>query len=87
MTILKNKVALVTGSVRGIGKAIAARYGSLDANIVVNYSTDGKRAQALLQSRFRQTSRKWLILTAYSLLPWINSAISTLSLRMQVLNW
>jgi len=45
MTNLKNKVALVTGSARGIGKAIAVRYGSLGASVVVNYSTDEKRAQ------------------------------------------
>jgi NAD(P)-dependent dehydrogenase (short-subunit alcohol dehydrogenase family) len=45
MTSLKNRVALVTGSARGIGKAIAVRYGSLGASVVVNYSTDEKRAQ------------------------------------------
>lgn len=40
MTNLRNKVALVTGSARGLGKAIAERYASLGANIVVNYSKD-----------------------------------------------
>jgi 3-oxoacyl-[acyl-carrier protein] reductase len=49
MTSLKNKVALVTGSARGIGKAIAIRYGSLGASVVVNYSTDGKRAQETVE--------------------------------------
>ena len=49
MTSLKNKVALVTGSARGIGKAIAVRYGSLGASVVVNYSTDGKRAQETVE--------------------------------------
>ena len=39
MTNLRNKVALITGSARGIGKAIAERYGSLGANVVVNYSS------------------------------------------------
>jgi 3-oxoacyl-[acyl-carrier protein] reductase len=42
-------VALVTGSARGIGKAIAMRYGSLGASVVVNYSTDGKRAQEAVE--------------------------------------
>jgi len=39
MTDLKNKVALVTGGGRGIGKAIAERYGALGASVVVNYSS------------------------------------------------
>lgn len=40
MTNLKDKVALITGSARGIGKAIAERYASLGADIVLNYARD-----------------------------------------------
>jgi 3-oxoacyl-[acyl-carrier protein] reductase len=40
MNSLKNKVALITGSARGLGKAIAERYAALGANIVLNYSRD-----------------------------------------------
>jgi 3-oxoacyl-[acyl-carrier protein] reductase len=44
MTDLTGNVALVTGSARGIGKAIALRYASLGANIVVNYANDAASA-------------------------------------------
>jgi 3-oxoacyl-[acyl-carrier protein] reductase len=45
MTNLKNKVALITGSARGIGKAVAERFGSLGANVVVNYVASERPAQ------------------------------------------
>ena len=40
MNNLQNKTALITGSARGLGKAIAERYASLGANIIINYSRD-----------------------------------------------
>lgn len=49
MTDLKNKVALITGSARGIGKSIAIRYASKGANIVVNYSKDKDGADKTVQ--------------------------------------
>ena len=45
MTDLRNKVALITGSARGIGRAIAERYAALGANIVVNYTKDAAAAR------------------------------------------
>ena len=50
MTNLKNKVALVTGSGRGIGKAIAERYASLGANIIVNYTKNKESAEITLSN-------------------------------------
>lgn len=44
MTDLTGKVAVVTGSARGIGKAIAERFASLGAKVVVNYSSDAENA-------------------------------------------
>ncbi|MCX5236496.1 SDR family oxidoreductase [Streptomyces prunicolor] len=46
MADLTGKTAVITGSARGIGRAIALRYARLGANIVVNYSSDKDRAAA-----------------------------------------
>lgn len=40
MHSLRNKVAIITGSARGLGKAIAERYAALGADIVLNYARD-----------------------------------------------
>jgi 3-oxoacyl-[acyl-carrier protein] reductase len=45
MTSLNDKTALVTGSARGIGRAIAERYAALGANVVINYSTGEAQAR------------------------------------------
>ena len=45
MASLEHKAALVTGSARGIGRAIAERYAALGANVVVNYSTGEAQAR------------------------------------------
>lgn len=46
MTDLRNKVALITASARGIGKGVAERYAALGANIAVNYTRDEAAAHA-----------------------------------------
>ena len=50
MTSLKNKVALITGSARGIGREIAERYASAGANIVINYSRNKEAAEETLKN-------------------------------------
>jgi 3-oxoacyl-[acyl-carrier protein] reductase len=40
MTDLSGKVAVITGSARGIGRAIAQRYARLGAAVIVNYASD-----------------------------------------------
>src|ERR1700750_2607848 len=50
MNNLKNKVALITGSARGLGKAIAERYAALGADIVLNYSRDKAAAEETIST-------------------------------------
>jgi 3-oxoacyl-[acyl-carrier protein] reductase len=50
MNSLKNKVALITGSARGLGKAIAERYAALGADIVINYSRDKVSADEVVSN-------------------------------------
>ncbi len=48
MESLKGKTAIITGASRGIGKAIALKLAKLGANIVVNYRSDSKSIEALV---------------------------------------
>jgi 3-oxoacyl-[acyl-carrier protein] reductase len=46
--MLKDKIAIVTGSSRGVGRAIAEAYGNSGANVVVNYSSNQKAAEEVV---------------------------------------
>lgn len=50
MTDLTDKVALITGSSRGLGRAIAIRYGSLGAKVVVNYAGNEAAARQTVEA-------------------------------------
>ncbi len=45
--MLKDKVAIVTGGTRGIGRAIALKLADHGANIVINYRNSDKEAEEL----------------------------------------
>jgi 3-oxoacyl-[acyl-carrier protein] reductase len=49
MTDLHGRVAIVTGSARGLGRAIAERYAQLGASVVVNYAGSEQAAQELVE--------------------------------------
>ena len=42
---LKDKVALVTGSSRGVGRSVALAYGKEGARVIINYTANEKAAQ------------------------------------------
>lgn len=54
---LENKVALVTGSSRGIGKIIALKLAEAGASLVIDYKSDNAAAEEVVQS-IRQMNRK-----------------------------
>lgn len=43
-TDLQNKVAVITGGSKGLGNAIAKRFGKEGMNVVVNYHSDAAGA-------------------------------------------
>ena len=47
---LKGKTALITGSSRGIGRAVAMSYGKEGANVVVNYTSNEKAANEVVET-------------------------------------
>jgi NAD(P)-dependent dehydrogenase (short-subunit alcohol dehydrogenase family) len=55
--MLKGKAALVTGSSRGIGRAIALKLGSLGADVAVNYVTSEREALEVVQQLRAMGSR------------------------------
>jgi len=46
---LKDKIAVVTGSSRGVGRSIAEAYGREGANVVVNYTSSEKAANEAVE--------------------------------------
>ena len=47
---LKDKIALVTGSSRGVGRAVALGYAGEGAKVVVNYTSNQKAADEVVQA-------------------------------------
>jgi 3-oxoacyl-[acyl-carrier protein] reductase len=47
---LRNKIALVTGGSRGVGRSIALAYGKEGAKVVVNYTSNEKAAQEVVEA-------------------------------------
>ncbi|OSD04901.1 NAD-P-binding protein [Trametes coccinea BRFM310] len=61
---LSGKVAIVTGSSRSIGAAIAKRLASFGANVVINYVSNASAAQAVADDINKQGAGKAIIVKA-----------------------
>ena len=47
--LLKDKIAVVTGSSRGVGRAVALDYGKNGAKVVVNYTSSAQAADEVVE--------------------------------------
>src|SRR3989338_1642964 len=57
--MLKNKIALITGAARGIGRAIALEFARNNCDIVINYNESSNEALAL-EKEIKKVGRRVL---------------------------
>jgi enoyl-[acyl-carrier protein] reductase III len=57
----QNKIALITGSGRGIGRALALHFARLGADVVVNFFRNRHPAQATVDEILALGRRAWLV--------------------------
>lgn len=57
MKHLDGKTAIITGSSRGIGRAIAEQLADLGANVVINYASSPDKAQEVVKSILQKAAK------------------------------
>ena len=60
---LDGKLALVTGASKGLGRAIALRFGESGADVAVNFNTDRAGGEAVAE-RIREMGRESIAIQA-----------------------
>lgn len=56
MNLLENRVVLITGASRGVGKSIATLFGKEKAKIIVNYKNNKEKAESVVQEIIKNGS-------------------------------
>jgi 3-oxoacyl-[acyl-carrier protein] reductase len=82
MSELSNRVALVTGGSRGIGKAIALALANAGAGIAVNYHERAEEAASVVEAIHRTGGRAFAIGADVSIARSVQSMISTVEERL-----
>ena len=57
MKILEGKVAIITGSSRGIGRVVAEQLADLGANVVINYSSNRQKADEVVEGILKKRGK------------------------------
>lgn len=60
----KDKVVLITGGARGLGRSIAIEFSKLGANIVINYNKSNEEANELKQQIEKEWNNKVILIKA-----------------------
>jgi len=58
----KDKVILITGSSRGLGRSIAIEFSKLGANIIINYNNSKKEAEGLKEKLVEEYNNKVMLI-------------------------
>jgi 3-oxoacyl-[acyl-carrier protein] reductase len=82
MSELKNRIALVTGASRGIGKAIALALANAGAEIAVNYRERAEEAASVVEAIHRSGGRALAIAADVSIGSAVQSTISSVEQQL-----
>jgi 3-oxoacyl-[acyl-carrier protein] reductase/7-alpha-hydroxysteroid dehydrogenase len=83
---LTGKTALVTGSSRGIGRAIALKLGALGADVVVNYVTREQDAQHVVEALQAMGRRSFAVRADVSKLDQLGGVFDRIATEWQTLD-